>query len=125
MGKRVRTILATGFVVVLMTMTGGGTAGAQLPPGCVETPASPDCVDVGGETETPTETETETETVTEVVQPVAVDRAPQVAGVQTQRPLPRTGNDIGGTVILGLALTGAGIALALGARKRRHSFDGV
>lgn len=123
MGKRMRTILATGFVVILLAMTGAGTAAAQeLPEGCVETPLSPDCVDVGGETETPTETETETETetLTETVRP-----ATQVAGVQTQRPLPRTGNEIGGTVILGLALTGAGVALALGARKRRNSLDGA
>jgi LPXTG-motif cell wall-anchored protein len=120
MGKRVRAILATGFVVVLLTMTGGGAAGAQeFPEGCVETPLSPDCVDVGGESETPTETETE------AVQGVTVDRTPQVAGVQTQRPLPRTGNDIGGTALFGGALTVLGVALALGARKRRNSFDGV
>jgi hypothetical protein len=41
--------------------------------------------------------------------------------VQTQpsQPLPRTGGDFGPEVLAGLALTGAGIALAAGARRRR------
>lgn len=43
---------------------------------------------------------------------------PIVAGV-TSRRLPLTGGDVSGTAVVGLALTGAGIALAVGARRRR------
>ena len=50
---------------------------------------------------------------------------PEVKGDVVSRPLPRTGNDIGGTAIFGGALTVLGVALALGARKRRNSFDGA
>lgn len=49
--------------------------------------------------------------------------APQVAGVQVTRPLPRTGSDLGGAAILGGALTITGVALAMGARHRRNSFE--
>jgi LPXTG-motif cell wall-anchored protein len=121
MAKKI--LVATVAVLALLVLPMVGAAGAQEgdnPPGCTTDPdsfpASPPCVEVLPEEETPTETPTEV---------VVVDRTPQVAGVQVQRPLPRTGNDIGPTAILGLALTGAGVALALGARKRRNSFDGV
>lgn len=43
---------------------------------------------------------------------------PAVKGSTTGR-LPITGGDIGGAAVVGLALTGAGIALAFGARRRR------
>jgi LPXTG-motif cell wall-anchored protein len=51
--------------------------------------------------------------------------APEVQGDVVSRPLPRTGNDIGGTALFGGALTVLGVALALGARKRRNSFEGA
>jgi LPXTG-motif cell wall-anchored protein len=62
------------------------------------------------------------ETPTEQAQAQA---KPEVRGDVVSRPLPRTGNDIGGTAIFGGALTVLGVALALGARKRRNSFDGA
>lgn len=48
----------------------------------------------------------------------------EVQGDVVSRPLPRTGNDLGGTALAGGALTVVGIALALGARKRRNAFEG-
>lgn len=49
---------------------------------------------------------------------------PQVQGDVVSRPLPRTGSDLNGTAVAGAALTMLGIALALGARKRRNAFEG-
>lgn len=66
-------------------------------------------------TEAPTTTE-ETTTTT---------AAAEVAGDVVTRPLPRTGSDLGGPAILGGALTLTGIVLALGARRRRNSFENV
>lgn len=116
-----KILLAAIAVLALLVFPMIGSAGAQegdTPPGCTTDPAafpnSPPCVEVEDEEVTRT-----------TVTPATVDTTPQVAGVQVQRPLPRTGNDIGPTAILGLALTGAGIVLALGARKRRTSLDGV
>lgn len=55
------------------------------------------------------------------VEAPAVAGAPveQVAGVTQARPLPRTGGDIGTELAAGLALIGAGGALAVAARRRR------
>ena len=58
--------------------------------------------------------ETTTTTTTEAV---------EVAGKTVTRGLPRTGGDLGGPAIVGLALTGAGIALAVGARRRRKQYE--
>jgi hypothetical protein len=44
----------------------------------------------------------------------------QVAGVTQTRALPRTGNDLGVEVLAGIALVGAGVALAGTARARRR-----
>lgn len=75
-------------------------------------------------TEEPTTTETtDTDALPDEVKPPA--QGPAVSGDVVSRPLPRTGNDIGGTAIFGGALTVLGIALAFGARKRRNSFDGA
>lgn len=87
-----------GILGLLLVIGGMGTASAQTSP-----------PEVLGTT-----------TVVETTQP-----APEVKGEVVSRPLPRTGNDIGGTAIFGGALTVLGVALALGARKRRHSFEGV
>ena len=66
------------------------------------------------------------------VQPDVVERtttttttapAVEVAGRTVTRGLPRTGGDIGGPAVIGLALTGAGIALAVGARRRRKQLE--
>ena len=81
-------------------------------------------------TEAPTTTEETTTTIAGVSSTAPPTTAAQAApatvkGDVVSRPLPRTGNDIGGTALFGGALTVLGIALALGARKRRNSFDGV
>jgi LPXTG-motif cell wall-anchored protein len=115
MTKKIFLVAVALLALLMVPMV--GSAGAQEgdnPPGCTTDPlafpASPPCVEVEDE---------------EVTRTTAAERAPQVAGVQTQRPLPRTGNDIGGTALFGGALTILGVALALGARKRRHSFEGA
>jgi hypothetical protein len=46
-------------------------------------------------------------------------RPPATVLPAVRQPLPRTGGDFGPEVLAGLALTGAGIALAAGARRRR------
>jgi LPXTG-motif cell wall-anchored protein len=70
-------------------------------------------------TTTTTTTEPEETTTTAAVP----DTAPQVSGDVVSRPLPRTGSDLNGTALFGGALTIVGIALALGARRRRNSFE--
>lgn len=60
---------------------------------------------------------------TTVVEQVVTTQAAEVRGDVVSRPLPRTGNDIGGTALFGGALTVLGVALALGARRRRNSFE--
>ena len=45
-----------------------------------------------------------------------------VKGVVVNRPLPRTGGDIGPEVAVGAGLTAAGLALAICARQRRRRF---
>lgn len=49
--------------------------------------------------------------------------APEVLGDVVSRPLPRTGSDLNGTALFGGALTVVGVALALGARRRRTAFE--
>ena len=128
-----------GIAGILLMIAGVGTATAQTSPTVtIETTTT----SVGGDsttTEAPTTTTTEAPTTTEAEETttttVAGDEettttaaaAPDqdVRGDVVSRPLPRTGNDIGGTALFGGALTVLGIALALGARKRRNSFDGV
>ena len=43
--------------------------------------------------------------------------------VVEQQPLPRTGGEFGGEVIIGLSLTAAGLALAATARQRRRRYE--
>jgi LPXTG-motif cell wall-anchored protein len=40
-----------------------------------------------------------------------------------RQPLPKTGSDIGGDVIVGLSLTAAGLAFAATARQRRRRLE--
>lgn len=125
-----RTIaVAAGLLALAVLAFLPSTASAQyvppptLPPETTTTAVLPD------EETTTTTTPSTTET-TEVDQlPEEVVRTTQaptaVKGDVVSRPLPRTGNDIGGTALFGGVLTVLGIALALGARKRRNSFDGA
>jgi LPXTG-motif cell wall-anchored protein len=77
-------------------------------------------------TEAPATTEpTETTDVSQLPEEVTPPPEEEVKGDVVSRPLPRTGNDISGTAIFGGALTILGVVLALGARKRRNSFDGA
>lgn len=129
-----RTIaVAAGLLALVAMAVLPSTASAQyVPPPTIETTTTsvlPD-EETTTTTEAPTTTtEPEETTTTEVepdeVIPTTTTEAQAVAGVVTRRPLPRTGNDIGGTAIFGGALTVLGVALALGARKRRNSFEGV
>lgn len=100
-----------------------------LPPTTTTTSTTSTSVLPDEETSTTTEAPTTTaeETTTTAVEPDAVTRptTEEVLGAVTRRPLPRTGNDIGGTALFGGALTVLGVALALGARRRRNSFDGA
>jgi hypothetical protein len=49
--------------------------------------------------------------------------APSVAPNVIERPLPRTGSDVGVDVIVGLSLTAAGLAFAATARQRRRRIE--
>lgn len=71
-------------------------------------------------------TTTEAPTTTVAVEPdqVTPPTTEQVMGDVVRRPLPRTGSDLNGTAVFGGAMTILGIALALGARRRRNAFDG-
>ena len=76
----------------------------------------------------PNEETTTTSTTTTTEAPTTTTTPPttaQVAGDVIVRPLPRTGSDLSGAAVFGAALTVTGIALALGARRRRNSFDNV
>ena len=48
---------------------------------------------------------------------------PSVAPNVIERPLPRTGSDVGADVIVGLSLTAAGLAFAATARQRRRRLE--
>lgn len=69
-----------------------------------------------------TTVEVEEEEVTRTTQAAS---PPEVRGDVVSRPLPRTGTDLNGTAMFGGALTIVGVALALGARRRRNSFESV
>lgn len=107
------------------------TASAQyippptLPPTTTTTVPETTTTAVLPDEETPTTTEAPTTTAEPTTTAAPTTQAAAVAGDVIRRPLPRTGNDIGGTALFGGALTVLGIALALGARKRRNSFDGA
>lgn len=127
-----RTIaVAAGLLALAVLAFLPSTASAQyvppptLPPETTTTAVLPD-EETTTTTEAPTTTEETTTTAVAPEQVVPTTQAPPaVKGDVVSRPLPRTGNDIGGTALFGGALTVLGIALALGARKRRNSFDGA
>lgn len=123
-----------GIAGLLLLIAGVGTATAQTSP-TVTTPTTSTSV-AGDSTTTSTTTTTTTTTTPSTTETTEVDQLPEevvpttqartaVSGDVVSRPLPRTGNDISGTAIFGGALTILGVALALGARKRRNSFDGA
>lgn len=126
-----RRVIA-GVAGVLLLVAGIGTASAQTSPTVPETTTTSV---LGASTTNTTTTTTTTQATTStttteapIVEPdevVPTTQPPAVKGDVVSRPLPRTGNDIGGTALFGGALTVLGIALALGARKRRNSFDGA
>jgi len=72
-----------------------------------------------------TTTTTEETTTTAVAPEQVTPTTEQVMGDVVTRPLPRTGSDLNGTALFGGALTVLGIALALGARRRRNALDGA
>ena len=124
-----------GVAGILLLLAGVGTAAAQVSPTVPTTTTT--TTSIAGTSTVPT-TEAPTTTaapattaaptssiagVSSVV-PTTLART-AVAGDVVSRPLPRTGNEIGGTALFGGALTVLGVALALGARKRRNSFDGA
>lgn len=91
---------------------------------------------VAGDEETTTTTEpdettttepdetTTTETTIDALPDEVTPDEPAVEGDVVSRPLPRTGSELDGTALAGGALTIAGVALALAARKRRSSYEG-
>lgn len=130
----VRRLSAMGLgLVVVATFAMPSVAGAQtigdypieLPTTTTTTTSTTSTSVLPDEETTTTTTEAPTTTTSvlpdEVVPPT--QPPPAVKGDVVSRPLPRTGNDIGGTAVFGGALTVLGIALALGARRRRNSFE--
>jgi LPXTG-motif cell wall-anchored protein len=124
-----------GIAGLLLLIAGVGTATAQTSP-TVTTPTTSTSVAGDSTTTSTTTTTTTTTTTPSTTETTEVDQLPEevvpttqartaVSGDVVSRPLPRTGNDISGTAIFGGALTILGVALALGARKRRNSFDGA
>lgn len=135
-----RTIaVGAGLLMLVALAMLPGTAGAQTdyPPGTPPVSVSPSSVVPPArptDTTRPTPSSTRPPTRPSTVPGPAVlsdevgkkkSTEPEVKGDVVSRPLARTGNDTGGTAIFGGALTVLGIALALGARKRRNSFDGA
>lgn len=91
-------------VVVGVVLLGGTAAGQNSPPTVLPvTIVAP--------------TTSETVLPTTIVQPTTTVI---VKGIVIERPLPRTGNDFGIQVIVGSALTAAGLAFAITARIRRQ-----
>lgn len=131
----------TAVIAGLLLVVGFGASGAlaQEDEDSPATTESTTTTAVRGTSTVPTSTTTtEASTTTETVEGVSstptTDGTPTTAAAQARqavagdvvtRPLPRTGNEIGGTALFGGALTVLGVALALGARKRRNSFDGA
>jgi LPXTG-motif cell wall-anchored protein len=120
-----RTIaMGAGLLVLVALALLPSTASAQyIPPPTIETTTT--SVLPNEETTTTTTTEPE-ETTTTAVEPdeVVPPTTEQVMGDVVRRPLPRTGGDLNGTAVFGGALTILGIALALGARRRRNAYEG-
>lgn len=123
-----RTIaMCVGLSVLAALALLPSTAGAQtdyppLIPTTTTTTTSTTSTTVLGEEVEPTTTTTEapTTTTTEAPAPTTTE---QVLGDVVTRPLPRTGSDLNGTALFGGAMTLLGIALALGARRRRNAYD--
>jgi LPXTG-motif cell wall-anchored protein len=103
MAKR-RAVAGLGAMAAAVILLISGPAGAQ----------TDDEVD-------PVEVVSPPEVAPTVLEPAAPQPPTQVEGVVQTQPLPRTGGDFGPEVLAGLALTGAGVALAVGARRRRKS----
>lgn len=124
--RRTIAVLA-GLVLLAGLAMLPSTAGAQSPPPTVAPTSAVPTTEAPTTTMGPTTIKPTEETVAPnvVVKPQPGKPAPQVQGDVVSRPLPRTGNEIGGTALFGGALTVLGVALALGARKRRNSFDGA
>lgn len=127
-----RTIaVAAGLLALVALAMLPSTASAQyippptLPTTTTTTPSTTSTSVLPDEETTTTTTEAPTTTAEPTTTAAPTTQAAVVAGDVIRRPLPRTGNDIGGTALFGGALTVLGIALALGARKRRNSFDGA
>lgn len=118
-----RRIIA-GVAGILLMVAGMGTASAQESSPTVPETTTTSVLGTSTTTEPEETTTTEVEPE-EVISTTTTTEAAVVAGDVVRRPLPRTGNDIGGTAIFGGALTILGVGLALTARKRRNSFDGV
>lgn len=123
--------MCAGLLVVALALL-PSTASAQAPgdyPPFIDTTTttttSTTTTTVLGDQVEPTTT-TEAPTTTEAVEPdqVTPPTTEQVMGDVVRRPLPRTGSDLNGTAVFGGAMTILGIALALGARRRRNAFDG-
>lgn len=126
--EMVRRAIAAIAGVCLVSVLVVGTAAAQQSPiittttttTTTSTTTSTTSTSVLPNEETTTTTTTEAPTTTTTQAPTTTA---EVAGDVIVRPLPRTGSDLGGTAIFGGALTILGIALALGARRRRNSFE--
>jgi len=102
--------------------------GAQSPPPEIPTTTTTTTTSTTTTSVLPDEETTTTTTTTEApttTTTAAPTTTAEVAGDVIVRPLPRTGSDLGGTAIFGGALTVLGIALALGARRRRNSYESV
>lgn len=128
----VRRVIATGaglaVLAALALLPSTAAAQTDYPPVFETTTTSVLDNEVTTTTTTqPEETTTTTEeTTTTAVAPEQVTpTTEQVMGDVVTRPLPRTGSDLNGTALFGGALTVLGIALALGARRRRNALDGA
>lgn len=106
----VRRVIAVVAGIVLVGLLAVSPTAAQTEDPDADT-QSPTTVEVEGESTLPPPT-------------TAAAPQPEVKGDVVSRPLPRTGSDLNGTALFGGVLTVVGIALALGARRRRNAFDG-
>lgn len=121
----VRRAIAAIAGLCLVSLLVVGTAAAQQSP-IITTTTTTTTTSTTSTSVLPNEETTTTTTTTEApttTTTAAPTTTAEVAGDVVVRPLPRTGSDLGGTAIFGGALTILGIALALGARRRRNSFE--